>query len=615
MDLQGSLEIYSLGNGTCTLRRPRRHACSVTAPAAVQTSSEVITGAAPAPAAPPGTAQGGLAGTAVVQPSAQASRARRCTEMNVRETAGPYGEQLLALAVGSARAPVEYYGGVQSGSNHPITYLWDSIQRLGVADPRLHLSQLVQKLLAKGVSISILPASTGVPAAAAVPARWAAKSGTHSRPSRFRCGTLQGAQQLRTHLLSRLAVLHRLWAVGCGAYEGVKEPEGHDERPHCQAAKLARHPAGWGALRQPVSRGLGPTRVLLGLAQLGMGREGRKNTGDPLRNLRVAEKVQQRKLVGEGLAVSGCGAGTIAALALATSAWKAEMPLPTASSLALASPSWDSSSVICSTSLSLSASLELSLSIEHRSASSGLRGPVFAVMPPQQPPRRVEPELAARESDSWTAIQELRRQQHQRPLHGPLAGATWRASKRDQQDSYRQESVLWAAFKAFDTDDDDGNISKDEVIKVLARGGDIDQVWTRQVCEEVTEELFRQFDKDGNGHLDFEEFVAMMRRTKNRKVQAEAVRLPDEAIVPPTGSLREFGGVNSFKENYNVLTDYRIGRSPAASTRSGGAGSSSARAHSGSARGGPTLMQTMSGALGSRAAAVCGPRGAGCAVM
>merc|ERR1719436_180923 len=44
-----------------------------------------------------------------------------------------------------------------------------------------------------------------------------------------------------------------------------------------------------------------------------------------------------------------------------------------------------------------------------------------------------------------------------------------------------EEHVLWAAFKAFDVNDDDGTISKDEIMKVLS-GADVDKVWTREVC-------------------------------------------------------------------------------------------------------------------------------------
>jgi len=42
--------------------------------------------------------------------------------------------------------------------------------------------------------------------------------------------------------------------------------------------------------------------------------------------------------------------------------------------------------------------------------------------------------------------------------------------------------------------------------RVLAKGDQLDDL------QQVTVELFRQFDQDGNGHLDFEEFVATMRK-------------------------------------------------------------------------------------------------------
>lgn len=157
-----------------------------------------------------------------------------------------------------------------------------------------------------------------------------------------------------------------------------------------------------------------------------------------------------------------------------------------------------------------------------------------------------------------------------------------------------EESVLWAAFKAFDINDDDGKISKDEVIKVLAKGGELDNMWTRQVCEEVTEEVFKRYDRDGNGELDFQEFVSMMRKSKNSRQAATEPRTP-QAVASKT--ILAEPGLQTYHQNYQALSDIRTGRSPAAGDRSQS-----------------TLMSSVS----SRAAWVCGGSGSDdkkCAVM
>lgn len=73
-----------------------------------------------------------------------------------------------------------------------------------------------------------------------------------------------------------------------------------------------------------------------------------------------------------------------------------------------------------------------------------------------------------------------------------------------------EEDVLWAAFKAFDVQDDDGRITKDEITQVL-RSVYVNKLWTAEVCQDVAEEIFANFDQNGDGSLDFEEFVKLMR--------------------------------------------------------------------------------------------------------
>eukprot|EP00747_Dinoflagellata_sp_TGD_P031992 gnl/TRDRNA2_/TRDRNA2_135669_c2_seq1.p1 gnl/TRDRNA2_/TRDRNA2_135669_c2~~gnl/TRDRNA2_/TRDRNA2_135669_c2_seq1.p1 ORF type:complete len:567 (+),score=140.64 gnl/TRDRNA2_/TRDRNA2_135669_c2_seq1:48-1703(+) len=73
-----------------------------------------------------------------------------------------------------------------------------------------------------------------------------------------------------------------------------------------------------------------------------------------------------------------------------------------------------------------------------------------------------------------------------------------------------EESTLWAAFKAFDVDDDDGKISTGEIKQVLMNA-DVNKVWSKEVCEEVAEEILEKFDANGDGQIDFDEWLVLMR--------------------------------------------------------------------------------------------------------
>jgi calcium-dependent protein kinase len=79
-------------------------------------------------------------------------------------------------------------------------------------------------------------------------------------------------------------------------------------------------------------------------------------------------------------------------------------------------------------------------------------------------------------------------------------------------DSVRmQEQALWAAFKSFDIGDENGKISADEIAQVL-RNADVRKDWSSIVCEKSAKEIVSNFDADGDGNIDFEEFVLMMRK-------------------------------------------------------------------------------------------------------
>lgn len=75
---------------------------------------------------------------------------------------------------------------------------------------------------------------------------------------------------------------------------------------------------------------------------------------------------------------------------------------------------------------------------------------------------------------------------------------------------YTQEDVCWGAFTAFDQDSS-GKISKEELRAVLTHE-DVQAVH----CQETIDAVLRSVDKDGDGSVDFEEFMDMMRAARTR---------------------------------------------------------------------------------------------------
>lgn len=75
-----------------------------------------------------------------------------------------------------------------------------------------------------------------------------------------------------------------------------------------------------------------------------------------------------------------------------------------------------------------------------------------------------------------------------------------------EQNMYLKEENLRAAFKMFDKDDS-GKISIEEMKQAL--GAEIDG---QTADEEDWNTLIREVDIDGDGEIDFEEFISMMRK-------------------------------------------------------------------------------------------------------
>merc|ERR1740121_3181598 len=72
---------------------------------------------------------------------------------------------------------------------------------------------------------------------------------------------------------------------------------------------------------------------------------------------------------------------------------------------------------------------------------------------------------------------------------------------------YIQEDVCWAAFRVFDRDGN-GKISKEEILEVLGDGD------VANMCMQDIVELMKDVDANGDGEIDFSEFMHMMRGTQ-----------------------------------------------------------------------------------------------------
>ncbi len=81
-----------------------------------------------------------------------------------------------------------------------------------------------------------------------------------------------------------------------------------------------------------------------------------------------------------------------------------------------------------------------------------------------------------------------------------------------------KEDMCWAAFKLFDRDGN-GVISKSELADVL-NNGDL----TSAFGQDLINGILADADLNGDGEIDFQEFLQMMKNEKTEEVAKAAVK-------------------------------------------------------------------------------------------
>merc|ERR1719330_14301 len=79
-----------------------------------------------------------------------------------------------------------------------------------------------------------------------------------------------------------------------------------------------------------------------------------------------------------------------------------------------------------------------------------------------------------------------------------------------------QDEVIWAAFMTFDTNCS-GFIERQELGQILDKA-DVKDVWTAEVCQDVSQKIIERFDKDGDDRLNFEDWKSIMQECWDKKV-------------------------------------------------------------------------------------------------
>jgi len=105
---------------------------------------------------------------------------------------------------------------------------------------------------------------------------------------------------------------------------------------------------------------------------------------------------------------------------------------------------------------------------------------------------------------------------------------------------YIQEDVCWRAFKTFDVDGS-GTIDKQEIMKLLGVDTVSDNMQV-MVTEKEVDGIIKEVDLNGDGKIDFEEFLTMMRKMPN-KLPTKTRRSSRSQSVPALSTKQQLFGI------------------------------------------------------------------------
>lgn len=89
------------------------------------------------------------------------------------------------------------------------------------------------------------------------------------------------------------------------------------------------------------------------------------------------------------------------------------------------------------------------------------------------------------------------------------------------------EDVCWKAFKTFDQDGS-GHIDKEELMKLLGINA-VSDVMQVQYTEEEVDAIMKEVDLNGDGKIDFDEFLTMMRKMPTEKKKGRSIGIGDRS--------------------------------------------------------------------------------------
>jgi Ca2+-binding EF-hand superfamily protein len=124
----------------------------------------------------------------------------------------------------------------------------------------------------------------------------------------------------------------------------------------------------------------------------------------------------------------------------------------------------------------------------------------------------------------------------------------------------KQDDAVWAAFKSFDIDDS-GEISKENLEKILSDTGVL-AAWSKDVCEEVAQEILNRFASTGANAIQYQEWKelmqtcwqehAMIEEEQNTKEQPELFQNFSKMTMMSNGEVKPN---NKVTWAYDALTE------------------------------------------------------------